>query len=97
MTRRSAHCSCCARSELGGGGAREQRQIQIRLDAGLGGTDVGDGVDAMVGGDDDPWVPYQAFGNRLWLQPLEREAHVGVAGDLDLEALARLPEVPGRF
>ena len=72
----------------------EQRQVQVGLDAGFGGAHVGDRVDAVVGGGDDARVLHQPFSDRLRLQALEREAHGGVAGDLDFEPLADHPRNP---
>ena len=62
---------------------------------GVGPTHVGDGIDAVQGGGDDPGIADEAGCHGLGVQLLEGREAVGIAGDLDLEALASGTELPG--
>jgi hypothetical protein len=80
--------------EVGGSPSRDRRQIEVGEEPGPGGDHIGDGVDAVQRGGHDAGVPLEAGGDRLGVELLERHERAGVAGDLDLEALAARPEGP---
>ena len=78
------------------GPAGHQGHVEVGEQAGLGPADVGDGVDAVHGGGHDAGIADEARLDRLGVQLLEGGEAAGIAGDLDLEALAVGPEGPGR-
>src|SRR4029077_14103602 len=53
-------CSLQRTSQVGVRPAGDQRQVEVGLDAGLGGDDVGDRVHAVRGRDDDAGIADQA-------------------------------------
>ena len=80
------------------GAARDERQVEVGLDPGLGRAHVRDRVHAVHGRRDDAAVARQSRRDRVGVQAVEHRGDRRIAVDLDLEALALGTEAstPGR-